>query len=226
MSEAVALLGKQVDIQLSGDNWFTGILTDLSSDIIVLFTGQQFLYFPMLHVHRYNLSKDIDTDLLPPIGFYVAEEKMSISYRKALMNAKGIYTEIYVTGHSSLHGYITNVFNDYITFYSPIYKLMYISLHHLKWLTPYNQNETPYTLTTEHLSIKPTHTPLYRSLGEQLKNAEGNLVVFDGGEDPMKIGLLKKVDNNFVELTTAKGESIFLKISHIKTVYLPSVISV
>ena len=221
MNDTITLLGKQIDLQLSGDKWFKGILTDLSSDILVLFDGQQFLYFPMLHVHRFNLSIDIDSDMLPPIGFYIAEDNTSISYRKALMNAKGIFSEIYVTGHISLHGYITNVFNNYFTFYSPIYKLMYISLHHLKWLTPYTQRETPYTLSHEQFPITPQTSPFYRSLGDQLKKSEGKLVVFDGGEDPMKIGLLKKVDNNFVELGTAKGESVFLKLPHIKTVYLP-----
>ena len=221
MNDMIALLGKQIDLQLSGNKWFKGILTDLSSDILVLFNGQQFLYFPMLHVHRFNLSIDIDSDLLPPIGFYIGEDNTSISYRKAMMNAKGIFSEIYVTGKLSLHGYVMNVFNDYFTFYSPVYNYMYISLHHLKWLTPYTQRETPYTLSHEQFQIPQKTSSFYRSLGDQLKKSEGKLVVFDGGEDPIRIGLLKKVDDNFVELATAKGEIVFLKLSHIKTVFFP-----
>lgn len=221
MNDTIALLGKQIDLQLTGDKWFKGILTDFSSDILVLFNGKQFLYFPMLHVHRFNLSIDIDSDILPPLGFYIAEDNITISYRKVLMNAKGVFSEIYVTGHISLHGYINNVFNDYFTFYSPVYKLMYISLHHLKWLTPYTQGETPYTLRQEQFHMPPKMSPFYRTLADQLKKNEGKLVVFDGGEDPTRIGLLKKVDNNFVEVATAKGDRVFLSLPHIKTVYLP-----
>ncbi|MGE7602320.1 DUF2642 domain-containing protein [Peribacillus sp. NPDC097675] len=221
MNDTSTLLGKQIDLQLSGDKWFTGILTDFGSDILVLFNGKQFLYFPMLHVHRFHLSIDIDSDILPPLGFYIAADNITISYRKALMNAKGVFSEIHVTGHNSLHGYITNVFNDYFTFYSPVYKFMYISLHHLKWLTPYTQNETPYTLSHEQLHMSPKTSPFYRTLADQLKKSEGKLVVFDGGMSPERIGLLKKVDNDFVEVVTAKGNRVFLKLSHVKTVYLP-----
>ncbi|GAB6256709.1 MULTISPECIES: DUF2642 domain-containing protein [Peribacillus] len=221
MSDAFALLGKQIDVQISGKKTFKGILTDLSTDILVLFNGQQFLYFPMLHVHRFNLSTEIDNEIKNPMESPIMEDMASISYRKTLMNAKGVFSEIHVAGHIPLHGYITNVFNDYFAFYSPVYKMMYVSLHHLKWLTPYNQNATPYTLSKESFPVNPSDVPMLRSLEDQLKKNAGKLVVFDGGEDPMKIGMLKKAENNLVELTTASGEHVFLKLSHIKTVYMP-----
>ena len=146
----------------------------------------------------------------------------SISYRKTLMNAKGVFSEIHVAGHIPLHGYITNVFNDYFRFYSPVYKMMYVSLHHLKWLTPYYQHATPYTLNKESFPHQPDRCANASSfyLEDQLKKNAGKLVVFDGGEDPMKIGVLKKAENNLVELTTASGDDVFLKLSHIKTVYM------
>lgn len=221
MSDAFALLGKQIDVQISGKKTFKGILTDLSTDILVLFNGQQFLYFPMLHVHKFNLSTEIDNEIKNPMESPMMEDMASISYRKTLMNAKGVFSEIHVAGHIPLHGYITNVFNDYFAFYSPVYKMMYVSLHHLKWLTPYNQNATPYTLSKESFPVNPSDVPMLRSLGDQLKKNAGKLVVFDGGEDPMKIGMLKKAENNLVELTTANGDHVFLKLSHIKTVYMP-----
>ena len=223
MGDASALLGKQIELQLIGHNRFTGILTDLSSDMLVLFTEQRFFYFPMVHVRRFNLSTDSqkNSDISPPIGFYIAEEKTDMSYRKALMYAKGIFSEIYVTGKISLHGSIIQVFNDYFTFYSPVYKLMYISLHHLKWLTPYTQGETPYSLTHEQFPINPTSLPFHRSLGEQLKTIEGKLVVLDGREDPMKMGVLKNAENSLVELATAKGERIYVNLSQIQTVHVP-----
>lgn len=221
MSDAFALLGKQIDVQISGKKTFKGILTDLSTDILVLFNGQQFLYFPMLHVHRFNLSTEVDNEIKTPMESPMMEDMASISYRKTLINAKGVFSEIHVAGHIPLHGYITNVFNDYFAFFSPVYKMMYVSLHHLKWLTPYNQNATPYTLSKESFPVNPSDVPMLRSLEDQLKKNAGKLVVFDGGEDPMKIGMLKKAENNLVELTTANGDHVFLKLSHIKTVYMP-----
>jgi hypothetical protein len=221
MSDAFALLGKQIDVQISGKKTFNGILTDLSTDILVLFNGQQFLYFPMLHVHRFNLSTEIDNEIKNPMESPMMEDMASISYRKTLMNAKGVFSEIHVAGHIPLHGYITNVFNDYFAFYSPIYKMMYVSLHHLKWLTPYHQHASPYTLSKESFPVNPSDVPMLRSLEDQLRKIAGKLVVFDGGEDPMKIGMLKKAENNLVELTTANGDHVFLKLSHIKTVYMP-----
>jgi hypothetical protein len=37
----------------------------------------------------------------------------------------------------------------------------------------------------------------------------------------MKIGLLKQVQNDIIELVTADGKSIFWKIMHVKTIHLP-----
>jgi len=98
---------------------------------------------------------------------------------------------------------------------------MFISLSHLKWLAPYHQNMTPYTLSHSSLPVLPNTMPMQRSLAEQLKKHEGELIVFDGGSNPMKIGLLKKVDNSIAELSIANGESIFLQLQHIKSVHMP-----
>jgi hypothetical protein len=221
LSEIEKLLGNQVHIQISGKNSFEGVLTDLGQDILVLYTGEKYLYIPWLHIHRIQANTEISSYVEAPVESSLAEEMQSISYRKILTNAKGLFAEIYVTGNISFHGYITSVLSDYLVFYSPVYKTMFVSLHHLKWLTPYTQNFTPYTLSNEMLPVNPTNTPLLRSLEEQLKKVEGKLVVIDGGGDPKKIGLLKKVDNNLLELVIASGDTVFLKISHIKSVNLP-----
>jgi hypothetical protein len=221
MSDLTALLGKQVHVKLSGNNAFNGILTDLGQDILVLFNGQQFFYIPWLHVHRIQLNSNLEEQVENPSQPSLAEEMESISYRKILTNAKGSFAEIYVTGNLSFHGYITNVLSDYFVFYSPVFKMMYISLHHLKWLTPYNQNITPYTLSNESLPVSPANSPLLRSLEDQMKKVEGKLVVFDGGGDPLKIGLLKKVENNLAQLAIASGEMVYLRLGHIKSVHLP-----
>ncbi|WP_285765789.1 DUF2642 domain-containing protein [Peribacillus sp. SI8-4] len=221
MSDAGALLGKQVDVHLSAKKTFKGILTDLGMDILVLYDGRRFLYFPMLQIHQLNVSKEIDDEIAYPLDSPMMEDTGAISYRKTLMNAKGVFSEIHVAGHIPLHGYITNVFNDYFAFYSPIYKTMFISLHHLKWLSPYIHNAIPYSLRKECFPVHPSAVPMVRSLEEQLKKNAGKLVVLDGGEDPMKIGVLEAAANNFVELTTASGDQVFLKLSHIKSVYMP-----
>lgn len=221
MSDLKNLMGKQVCLKISGEDQFFGILTDLGQDILVLYNGEYFLYIPLLHVHRISRNNDMNSHVEKPSVSSIEEDVESISYRKMLTNAKGTFSEIYVTGNVSFHGYITSVLNDYFAFYSPVYKMMYISLNHLKWLIPYNQNTTPYTLSNEHLPVNPPNIPLLRSFEDQLQKLTGRLVVFDVGENPLKIGLLNKVNNNFVELVVASGDIVYLKINHIKSVQIP-----
>jgi hypothetical protein len=221
MNHLHSLIGKQVELELSGKAMLQGILVDVGLDILVIYNGKEYLYIPHLHIHNIRLSSNPSTELSDSTPELPFDEDDMISYRKTLMNAKGRFVEIYVTGNKSIHGYVTAVLNDYFVFYSPLYKTMFISLNHLKWLTPYQTNITPYTLGNEVLPVKPTNIPLQRSLEEQLKKFEGKLVVFDLGDHPMKIGLLKQVQNDIIELVTADGKSIFWKIMHVKTIHLP-----
>ncbi|WP_129729918.1 DUF2642 domain-containing protein [Ectobacillus funiculus] len=216
-----ALCGKQVDVIISANAFFQGILIETGKDILVLFDGQRFVYIPLLHVHRVNLSPVINDELSNPTEISLAKDVEAISYRTILTNAKGLFTEIYVTGNISLHGYVMSVRSDYFAFYSPVYKTMLISLQHLKWLIPYNLKTPPYTLSTEKLPVIPAAAPLLRSFEEQVKKWEGELVVFDIGEDPAKIGLVKKVRDSIIELVIAGGETVYLKLSHIKSAHVP-----
>ncbi|MBM7703305.1 DUF2642 domain-containing protein [Metabacillus iocasae] len=213
-------IGKEVKVEITGNTIFLGILIDIGLDILVIYDGKQYLYIPMLHVHsvkRYTDEEIKSADSEETIF----NESETISYRKMLQHAKGRFVEIYVTGNKSIHGYITSVLNDYFVFYSPVYKTMCISLHHLKWLTPYNHELTPYMLNNEELPVKPSSIPLSRTFEEQLKKVEGNLVVFDLGDNPQKIGVVKSIANNIVQLITADGEMMFCKLMHIKTMHLP-----
>ncbi|MDO6851844.1 DUF2642 domain-containing protein [Priestia megaterium] len=221
MSNVTTLLGKQIEVQISGKDFFEGILIDFGQDILVLFNGQQFLYIPLLHIHSIKLSDKKNQIIDSPTEQSFTEEIESISYRKVLINAKGMFIEIYATGNISFHGYILNVLNDYLAFYSPVYKIIFIPLNHLKWFAPYNHNVTPYTLDNKALPVKPSNISFSRTLEEQLKKLEGELVVFDVGKDPMKVGLLKEIENNLIELVIANGETVFLKQNHIKSVHLP-----
>lgn len=224
MKNIQSLIGQKVELEVSGRTIFQGILVDVGQDIIVLFNGKDYFYIPFLHVHSVRANPLIELEFNEAQEMVVSpinEDQSAISYRKTLTNAKGRFVEIFVTGNKSVHGYVTNVLNDYFVFYSPVYKTMYISLNHLKWLTPYQSNVTPYTLGNEELPVKPVNTPLQRSLEEQLKKIEGNLVVFDLGDHPLKIGLLKQVQNNIVQLITASGETIYWKIPHLKSIHMP-----
>ncbi|AGT32030.1 hypothetical protein M493_08775 [Geobacillus genomosp. 3] len=216
------LLGKQVKVEISGGTVVRGVLIDFGLDILVLYTGKEYLYIPHLHIHHIQLHADPEFLIDPPFPEVPLQEDTGISYRKTLLNAKGRFVEIYVIGNKSIHGYITNVLNDYFTFYSPVYKTMLISLNHLKWLTPYQTTITPYTLGNDALPVQPTPLSLQRSLEEQLKKMEGHLAIFDLGDHPLKIGLLKEVQNNIVHLVTAGGESVYWKVIHLKTVHFPS----
>ncbi len=216
------LIGDNVYIELTKKSYFKGILTDVGSDILILYDGQKFFYIPWLHVRSLQLNSSTDDQVDKPTELSLAEETESISYRKILTNAKGMFAEISVIGNLTFHGYILSVLSDYFVFYSPVFKTMYISLSHLKWITPYNKNITPYTLSNTSLPVNPSNAPLLRSFEDQLKKVEGKLVVIDGGGDPMKIGLLKGVKDNLLEIAIASGETVYLKLTHVKSLHFPS----
>lgn len=216
-----SLLNKEVELEVSGKTIISGILIDLGLDILVIFNGIQILYIPLLHVHQIKEKIEKEEEIIPPKTSFFENESDPISYRKTLNHAKGHFLELFVTGNRSIHGYITSVLNDYIVFYSPVYKTVFISMQHVKWFTPYSHQLTPYTLSSKDFPVVPASIPLARSLEEQLKKYEGRLVVFDLGDHPEKIGLLKSISHNNIELVTANGDTVFLKFIHIKTAHHP-----
>lgn len=223
MNGIKAFIGKEVEVEISGKTFFNGILIDLGLDIVVLYDGWKFLYIPILHLHNIKERISIENEQTeqPPAGTPFQPENETLSYRKVLTNAKGQFVEIYVTGNKSIHGYITSVLNDYIVFYSPVYKSLFISMQHLKWLTPYTTKLTPYTLKPEELPVVPSSIPLSRSYEEQIKKFKGQLIIFDMGDDPNKVGLMTELSNNIVELVTASGTKVYWKLMHLKTAHLP-----
>lgn len=216
------LIGKKMEVEISGGNYHRGILVDCGLDIIVLYEGKSnsFYYIPFVHIQRLkeSVAEEEDSYTQPsekPI------ESESISFRKALIAAKGLFVQIYVTGNKTIHGYLTSIMNDYFVFHSPVYKTMFISMHHVKWIIPYPPDTTPYSLSKEHLPLIPKSTPLSRSFDEQLKKFENQLLILDGGNNPEKIGLLQRIQNNKLTLITAEGERVYWNLEHIKTIQLP-----
>lgn len=215
-------VGQQVIVEISGNNICNGKLIDLGLDIMVMVYEQQFYYIPLVHVQNVKLNSEsrTGTDILSnetPID-YLAD---SLSFRKILNTAKGRFVEIYVTGNKTIHGYLTSIMNDYIVFYSPVYKTMYVSMNHLKWLIPYRSNVTPYSLDNQFLPMNAINIALSRTFEEQCKKLEGKIVVFDLGENTNKIGLLQKADNDFIQLINASGDKVFWNLQHLKTVFTP-----
>ncbi|WP_085524167.1 DUF2642 domain-containing protein [Tuberibacillus sp. Marseille-P3662] len=215
--------GELVELSLSGHIHFSGMLIDTGPDIMVIYNGHDFIYIPIIHIQYVNFEYENknNNDIAKPDDIPIGDRQASISFRKILNNAKGIFTEIYVTGQQSIHGYITNIMNDYFVFYSPVYKTMFIPLHHLKFLKPYNSHERPYALDNEELPLTPSTVSLSRTFEEQCKKYIGKITIFDMGHDPTKIGKLTKIENSQIELVIARQQAISINSNHVKSLHFP-----
>ncbi len=221
MSELMKLIGKQIFVKIAGNKLFTGILIDVGKDILVLFDGEKYLYHPLMNIHRIGLMTNDNDQVNQPDETSFAIKLDELTLMEVLNNAKGVCTEIYVTGKLPFQGYIMSIQQDYFTFYSPVFKMMSISLNHLKWLAPYPNNILPFTMSNLNPPVISANGTLENTFEEQLNKLVGNLVIFDGGNDSIKIGLLKQVKNKIVGLTIANGETLFLNLNHLKSVHLP-----
>jgi len=222
MKQQHPLMNRIVELDVSGKPIaLRGKLIDMGQDILVIHNGQQFVYVPIIHLQQLRAATSPETITIdvPETPFEQANDP--ISYRKMLMNAKGMFSELYITGNQSIHGYLTSVMNDFFVFYSPVYHSVIVSLTHLKYLIPYNPNVTPYTLTPEQFPLKPSPLTLARTYDQQLRKLIGEFVILDLGENPNKIGVLKGVDQNMVELANAGGNSVYVHLDHVKTIHLP-----
>jgi hypothetical protein len=215
-------IGKYIKLEISGKKIISGLLVDIGSDLWVVFNGNDYLYIPIIHIQNWQFLKH---DEIAEISFNdeptpIYNHNEEISLRKTLTAAKGIFTEIYVTSKQALHGYIISIMNNYFVFYSPIYKTMFISLHHLKWLIPYTSNQRPYGLSNSSLPVNPSGHTFARSFEVQIEKCVGELIVFNIGENENVIGKVQGIKNNFVELISAKEDPVFVNMQHIKTVHM------
>jgi hypothetical protein len=215
------LIGQTVTLELVGKKILNGNLIDVGSDIVVLFSGNDFVYVPLFHIKNTCINQNNDEDIPSPDESPNLDSDDELSLRKVLTLAKGIFTEIYVTGKQSLHGYIISIMNNYFIFYSPVYKMMFIPINHLKWLTPYSIDKRPFGLNNQDFPVRPLNVTLARSFDVQLEKLKGTLVVFNSGEDPSLIGKLLKVEDGFIELLTAREEIVYINFHHIQTVHQP-----
>lgn len=212
------LINKQVEIKVSGTPNLTGTLIDLGTDLLVLNHRQRFFYIPFIHVKSIKSIRSQSVDEGNAITCGTTE---SLSLQSILEHAKGLFVEIYVSGNRSIHGCLTDIMNDYVVFYSPAYKRVYICLNHLKWLVPYAPDLAPYSLGSRPLPVNPVSPPIPRTFEELCNQLAGNVVLVDFGDHPNKIGLLQKTDNQVMELVNANGETVFWGTTHLKTLYMP-----
>jgi len=220
MESIRSLLGKIIELKISGYKIpIIGELIDVGSDILVLYSENKYIYTPVHHLQHMKVMEEAEDS--SQANKEPVLDHAHISFRKMLMNARGIFTEIHLGGASSIHGYVTSIMNDYFLFYSPVHHTVYIPLHHVKYLSPYPPNMTPYDLSDSHFPVQPGTPALSRNLEQQLEKFQNGLVVFDLGESPLKAGLLKKVDSHIIELIEAGGQTVLLHTDHIKSIHLP-----
>ncbi|MFX3636538.1 MAG: DUF2642 domain-containing protein [Candidatus Pristimantibacillus sp.] len=222
MKEFNQFLGKKIVVELSGKRLLKGKLLDTGMDIMVITDKQQFYYIPLAHVKniKANLlasNDSSDSAIELPVEYQVDH----LSTRQILNQARGLFAEVYVNGNKSIHGYVNGVLNDYFVIHSPIYKSIFISLHHFKWLIPYPPSHIPYSLQHQSLSVKPINSSLPATFEEQCKKAEGSIVVYDLGSECNKVGRINQVSNGIIDLVNAEGNSTIWNIRHLKTMYIP-----
>ncbi|OIU67734.1 DUF2642 domain-containing protein [Rossellomorea aquimaris] len=216
-----SFIGKAVTVELTGKKEISGYLIDVGSEVLIIFNGEDYIYVSSIHIRSLRVVSIDELDIAEPTSGPQLEQEDELALRKILTSAKGVFIEIYLTGNQSIHGYITSIMNNYFTFYSPVYKTMYISLQHLKWLTPYSGSLSPYALGKDKLPVNPSQLSLARTYEIQLEKLTGNLVVFNLGLQPESIGKIEKVESNIIQLITAKGKSVYLNLQHIQSVHQP-----
>ncbi|WFA83137.1 DUF2642 domain-containing protein [Paenibacillus amylolyticus] len=213
-------LGKSVELELSGCKLpIQGEIIDVGQDLIVVYGNQRFVYIPLHHVQSMHVGTADDSSMIVPTPDPEMDHT-NISYRKMLMNARGRFSEISIGG-KTLHGYITNIMNDYFMFYSPLYHSIYVSINHLKYIIPSPVNSTPYSLSKQHFPMQPSSMSLSRTLDQQLHKMIGELVVLNLGCKPYRAGLLKSADSHLLALVEADGTSLIMHTDHIQTIHLP-----
>lgn len=218
----LGLVNEVVQIEVSGKKLINGTVIDLGSDMIVLYNGTDFVYIPLDHTHSFKLDCDNENDLKAPTeppSIITEENNTDLSFGEVLTQAKGKYVEIYVAGSQPLHGHITSIMNNYFVFQSPVYKTMYISLKHLKWLIPYTQNERPYGVDNQNVTIQPNNDSLASYFEAQVEKFKNKIVVFNTDGNKSLIGKINNIEDQIVEIQTARANSVYINLHHIKTLH-------
>ncbi|ENQ3078346.1 DUF2642 domain-containing protein [Bacillus multifaciens] len=220
-------INQPIQVTISGELLpFEGIMIDKGSDIIVLYDGEKYMYISSLHIqHLTPLTESLLFENLTIPESLLPQDMLStestISLRKTLQVAKGQFIELALSHEHFLYGYVTHIMNDYFVFLSPVYQTLYIPFHHVKYLIPYQEAETPYGLERERLSPAVSKLTLARTFSEQLKKLKQHIVLLDLGIQAYKVGKLTEVTDSQIELITARNQHFHFNLYHIKTVHFP-----
>ncbi|MFE3976140.1 MULTISPECIES: DUF2642 domain-containing protein [unclassified Peribacillus] len=209
-------IGQYMELELAGNIHEAGILIEASSDIIVLYTGKVYRYIPFRHIKNFSFPM-----IEEEFGSGGEPEIEETSFRKLLMNAKGRFVEILLTKKHSVHGYIVGIMNNYFVFYSPVFKTMFISMDHLKWLSVTNDEKGPYGLNKSEQLAQVSSLSWARTLEEQMKRLTNKLVVLDLGMHPKNIGKVSTVKDGIIEMVNAHGEAVIVNMRHVKSFHFP-----
>ncbi|MDF9760441.1 hypothetical protein OKW24_002214 [Peribacillus simplex] len=209
-------IGQYMELELAGNIHEAGILIEESSDIIVLYTGKVYRYIPFRHIKNFSFPM-----IEEEFGSGGEPEIEETSFRKLLMNAKGRFVEILLTKKHSVHGYIVGIMNNYFVFYSPVFKTMFISMDHLKWLSVTNDEKGPYGLNKSEQLAQVSSLSWARTLEEQMKRLTNKLVVLDLGMHPKNIGKVSTVKDGIIEMVNAHGEAVIVNMRHVKSFHFP-----
>lgn len=210
-----------VEIEVSGGKILKGSIIDISNEIVVLFNGIDYLYILNNHIQNLKVISDDEDPINEPTeppSIINNKDKEDLTLTQVLTQAQGMYIEIYVTGKLPLHGYISNIMDDYIVIQSPIYKSMYIALKHLKWLIPYSSNKKPYELAENTFEFLPYNGHLSNTLDSQVEKMKNKLVVINNGDEIHYIGKLNNIIGKIAEIKTARSNSAYINIEHFKTI--------
>ena len=102
------LIGSNIRLTISGlPIEMYGHVVDAGPDIVVIQSEKQFYYIPIIHIQNMTPAAEENINNQDSISYPPNNGK--ISFISTLTSAKEIYSEIYVTGLHSLHGYITGM---------------------------------------------------------------------------------------------------------------------
>lgn len=214
-------LYQSVVLTVSGIRYpVAGRLVDLGPEILVLQDGKRFIYVPLVHVRQLtrNLYPEnkINEPSEPPL-----DPASELSYRKILIHAKGMFSELHLSGDQTVQGYVTSIMNDYFVFYTPLFRTLYVSMKHMKMLVPFDPRESLYAPDQGKFAIFAASTSLARTFDQQTRKFENEFVILDLGALPQRMGVLGPVRNNMLELVTANGFRTFIHSDHVKTIHRP-----
>ncbi|KAF9130472.1 hypothetical protein BGX30_013481, partial [Mortierella sp. GBA39] len=92
-----------VELKISGYKIpIIGELIDVGSDILVLYSENKYIYTPVHHLQHMKVMEEAEDS--SQANKEPVLDHAHISFRKMLMNARGIFTEIHLGGASSIHG--------------------------------------------------------------------------------------------------------------------------